>query len=74
VRGGAGEGVEQNADGEGEDALGDADGEPGRCFREVPFESHLAPFRLAKTLSITSPDEASARSRPMLAAVRVLSG
>ena len=36
--------------------------------------NRICPFRLAKTLSITSREEASARSRPMLAAVRVLSG
>src|SRR4051812_49302230 len=33
--------------------------------------SRIWPLRLAKTLSITSREEARARSRPMLAAVRV---
>jgi hypothetical protein len=36
--------------------------------------SRIWPFRFEKTLSITSRSEASARSLPMLAAVRVRSG
>jgi hypothetical protein len=40
--GAAGEGVEQDADGEGENALGDSDGESGGCFCEVSLEPHLA--------------------------------
>ena len=35
-------GVQQDADGECEQALGDPLNEPGGCLREVVFESHLA--------------------------------
>src|SRR6266487_4284152 len=64
------EGIEQDADREREDALGIQTARPADFFARCR-SSRIWPVRLAKTLSITSRSEASVRSLPRFAAVRV---